>query len=84
MNTYKVIVEDDREAFEVVLPESIVERIKTISSLNDEDFEGKDNEIILKMLVKSLDMALYGHKHFKIEDCDTKTEENVTGRKKTK
>lgn len=84
MSDYKIIIENNEEAFEVTLPKDVVNRIKTISDLNDEDFEGKENEQILNMVLKSLDMVLYGHKHFKNNTSVIDKEENVRAEKKTK
>jgi len=73
MPTFEIIIKNEKEALRMKLPEDIVERIKVVSSLNDEDFNELDNKTILRIIVKSLDSILYGFEHTKIHSI-TKTD----------
>lgn len=65
MGGFEIIVKDEKEALRLKLPDKVVERIKRISSLSDNDFKELDNEDILKVIIKSLDDLLYGFEYTK-------------------
>ena len=59
--TYEIIVTNKKEALKVTLPENVVYRIKELSKFADKDFENISNEVILDIVLKSLDGLLYGY-----------------------
>lgn len=78
LGTYEVIVTNKKEALKVTLPENVVARIKEISEFADKDFENKSNEVILNMILKSIDKLIYGYSHSQKTEEPVKNKEGVT------
>ena len=67
--TCELIVKSEKDALKVVLPTAVVNKIKELSSLSETDFKEKSNEIILDMVLKSLDVLLYSMDHLQTGVC---------------
>lgn len=79
---YEIVVTNKNEALKVRLPENVVQRIKEVSELKGKDFEDKPNDVILEIVIQSLDRLLYGHQYAKCEPHTNKDGASLDKKKK--
>ncbi|MCK5234156.1 MAG: hypothetical protein KAJ91_05035 [Candidatus Aenigmarchaeota archaeon] len=88
---FEIVVKDGHDALRLVLPDNVVDRIKKLSPHDHGDFKELNNDDIMKVMVKSLDILLYGFEHSPLHTETTvcsecgpvTTEKSSHGEKKT-